>query len=88
MVPLVTNRHGNLLILTFDGADLQYMAALDKRTGKTVWRTERSVDFQDLGADGKPFRDGDMRKGLDTARHQARRQDAVDQHRRDGLLRI
>ena len=28
--------HGNLLILTFDGADLQYMAALDKRTGKTV----------------------------------------------------
>ena len=47
--------HGNLLILTFDGADLQYMAALDKRTGKTVWRTERSVDFQDLGADGKRF---------------------------------
>ena len=58
--------HGNLLILTFDGADLQYMAALDKRTGKTVWRTERSVDFQDLGADGKPFRDGDMRKGYST----------------------
>ena len=58
--------HGNLLILTFDGADLQYMAAIDKRTGKTVWRTDRSVDFQDLGADGKPFRDGDMRKGYST----------------------
>ena len=58
--------HGNLLILTFDGADRQYVAALDKRTGKTVWRTDRSVDFQDLGADGKPFRDGDMRKGYST----------------------
>jgi len=58
--------HGNLLILTFDGADHQYVAALDKRTGKTVWRTDRSVDFQDLGADGKPFRDGDMRKGYST----------------------
>jgi len=26
----------NLLILTFDGADLQYLAALDKKTGETV----------------------------------------------------
>ena len=56
----------NLLILTFDGADFQYVAALDKRTGKTIWKTNRSVDFQDLGADGKPFRDGDVRKGYST----------------------
>jgi outer membrane protein assembly factor BamB len=56
----------NLLILTFDGADFQYIAALDKRTGKTVWKTDRSVDFKDLGSDGKPFRDGDMRKGYST----------------------
>ncbi len=56
----------NLLILTFDGADFQYVAALDKHTGKTVWKTDRSVDFQDLGPDGKPFRDGDMRKGYST----------------------
>ena len=28
--------HENLLILTFDGADFQYIAALDKRTGKTI----------------------------------------------------
>ena len=56
----------NLLILTFDGADFQYLAALDKRTGKTIWKTNRSVDFQDLGADGKPFRDGDVRKGYST----------------------
>ena len=32
----------NLLILTCDGADLQYMAALDKLTGKLVWKTPRS----------------------------------------------
>src|SRR5947209_12155684 len=30
----------NLLILTFDGYDLQYLAALDKTTGKTVWKTD------------------------------------------------
>jgi len=58
--------HGKLLILTFDGADHQYVAALNKHTGKTVWRTERSVDFKDLGQDGKPYRDGDMRKGYST----------------------
>lgn len=32
----------NLLILTCDGADVQYMAALDKLTGKLVWKTPRS----------------------------------------------
>jgi outer membrane protein assembly factor BamB len=40
--------------------------ALDKRTGKTVWRTERSIDFQDLGPDGKPQADGDFRKAFST----------------------
>lgn len=35
----------NLLILTVDGIDVQYMAALDRRTGKTVWKTDRSADF-------------------------------------------
>ncbi len=32
----------DLLILTCDGADVQYMAALDKLTGKLVWKTPRS----------------------------------------------
>jgi outer membrane protein assembly factor BamB len=58
--------HENLLILTFDGADHQFVAALDKRTGKTVWRTKRSVDYQDLDANGKPHLDGDLRKGYST----------------------
>jgi outer membrane protein assembly factor BamB len=35
----------NLLILTVDGCDVQYVAALDKASGKTVWKTDRSVDY-------------------------------------------
>ena len=56
----------NLLILTFDGIDQQYVTALDKRTGKTVWRTDRSTDYHDLGPDGKPKADGDIRKAYGT----------------------
>jgi outer membrane protein assembly factor BamB len=31
----------NLLILHFEGTDVRYIIALDKSTGKTVWRTDR-----------------------------------------------
>jgi outer membrane protein assembly factor BamB len=57
---------GDLLIMHFDGSDHQFVIALDKRTGKTVWRTERSVDYRDLGSDGKPKDDGDFRKAFAT----------------------
>jgi outer membrane protein assembly factor BamB len=57
---------GNLLLLHFDGSDHQFVVALDKRTGQTVWRTERSIDFKDLGADGKPIAEGDNRKAFAT----------------------
>ena len=57
---------GDLLIMHFDGSDRQYLVGLDKRTGKTVWRTERSIDFKDLGPDGKPLADGDYRKAFST----------------------
>jgi outer membrane protein assembly factor BamB len=56
----------NLLIMHFDGSDQQYVVALDKNTGKTVWKTARSIDFQDLGRDGKPQADGDFRKAFAT----------------------
>ncbi len=56
----------NLLIMHFDGSDFQYVVALDKKTGRTVWRTDRSVDFQDLTPDGKPQGDGDFRKAFAT----------------------
>jgi len=56
----------DLLLMHFDGSDYQYVVALDKNTGKTVWRTPRSIDFQDLGPDGKPKEDGDFRKAFST----------------------
>ena len=56
----------DLLIMNFDGSDQQFVIALDKRTGKTVWRTKRSIDFQDLQPNGKPAGDGDFRKGFAT----------------------
>ncbi|MCL5096115.1 MAG: PQQ-binding-like beta-propeller repeat protein [Candidatus Omnitrophica bacterium] len=58
--------YGNLLIMHFDGSDHQFVVALDKQTGKTVWRTERSIDFQDLNSEGKPKDDGDWRKAFST----------------------
>ena len=56
----------NLLIMHFDGIDVQYVVALDKDTGKTVWKTPRSIDFKDLEANGKPKGDGDFRKAYAT----------------------
>jgi len=58
--------HGDLLILHFDGSDRQYVAALDKHTGKTVWQVDRSIDHRDLGDDGKPQAEGDLRKAFAT----------------------
>jgi len=58
--------HGDLLLMNFDGSDRQFVVALDKRTGKTVWRKERSIDFKDLDADGKPQTEGDLRKAFAT----------------------
>src|SRR6185503_11377175 len=58
--------HENLLVMNFDGSDHQFIVALDKQTGRTVWRKERSIDFKDLGPDGKPAAEGDFRKGFST----------------------
>ena len=35
----------NLLCFNVDGRDVQYVIALEKATGKTVWKTNRSVDY-------------------------------------------
>jgi outer membrane protein assembly factor BamB len=58
--------YGDLIILTFDGIDQQYVTALDKKTGKSVWKTARTTDYGDLDKEGKPTRDGDMRKAYHT----------------------
>lgn len=56
----------DLVVLTFDGADYQYVAALDKKTGKTVWKTDRTTDWPDLDENGQPKREGDFRKAYST----------------------
>ena len=56
----------NLLILTMDGADLQYHAALDKKTGQTVWKTPRSAIWNDENLPGQMAKDGDLRKAHST----------------------
>ncbi len=56
----------DLMIMHYDGSDVQYLVALEKRTGKTVWRTDRSIDFKDLDKTGKPMADGDLRKAYAT----------------------
>lgn len=56
----------NLLILTMDGIDEQYLIALDKRTGETVWRIDRATEWNDLDANGLPAAGGDFRKAYNT----------------------
>jgi outer membrane protein assembly factor BamB len=48
----------NLLILTFDGFDQQYLVALDKATGETRWKQARVIDY---GTDN-----GDRKKAFST----------------------
>ncbi|MDP6540181.1 MAG: PQQ-binding-like beta-propeller repeat protein [Planctomycetota bacterium] len=43
--------HGGRLIFHVDGMDVQYVVALDKDTGETLWRTERSVDLSGKSPD-------------------------------------
>ncbi len=37
----------NLLILHFEGVDVQYIVALDKKNGKEVWRADRPKELMD-----------------------------------------
>ena len=43
----------NLLVLIFDGFDQQYVAALDKSTGKTVWKKDRNIKYTTDNGDYK-----------------------------------
>jgi len=38
--------HGGLYILHCDGMDVQYVAALDKNTGRIAWKTKRSAPLE------------------------------------------
>jgi outer membrane protein assembly factor BamB len=48
----------NLLVVHFDGLEPQYLVALDKRNGKTVWKKTRNIDY---GTDN-----GDLKKAYGT----------------------
>lgn len=48
----------NVMIVHYDGFDHQYIVALDKATGKTVWKKDRDVDY---GTDN-----GDIMKAFST----------------------
>ena len=49
---------GDRLFINFDGVDFQFMVALDKQTGETLWRSDRDIDY---GTD-----DGDSKKAYGT----------------------
>ncbi len=50
--------YSEMLIVHFDGYDFQYVVALDKRTGQTIWKKDRDIDY---GTD-----DGDQMKAYCT----------------------
>jgi outer membrane protein assembly factor BamB len=52
--------YGDLLYLILDGADAQFVIALDKRTGETKWRAERKIKY------GPGPGDGDHKKAYAT----------------------
>ena len=44
----------DLLIMHFEGGDQQFLVALDKKSGKTIWKTDRPEEcYKDLGPIGK-----------------------------------
>lgn len=45
--------YGNTIIIEFDGFDVQYVVALDKQTGATVWKKDRAFDYKTDNGDGK-----------------------------------
>lgn len=48
----------DMLVVHYDGGDSQYVVAFNKKTGKTAWKTDRSVNFGTL--------DDDLRKAYET----------------------
>lgn len=43
----------NMLIVAFDGYDVQYVVALDKTTGETIWKTDREIKYGTDNGDRK-----------------------------------
>lgn len=43
----------NMVIVLFDGADHQYVVALDKQSGDTIWKTNRTIKYGTDNGDAK-----------------------------------
>ena len=56
----------DLIFLHMDGANVQYVVALNKVNGSTRWVTFRSGNYNDLQEDGRPAQNGDYRKAYNT----------------------
>jgi outer membrane protein assembly factor BamB len=41
------------ILLEFDGFDVQYVVALDKKTGDTIWKKDRAFDYKTDNGDAK-----------------------------------
>ena len=53
--------HNDMLFVAYDGFDKQFVVALDKQTGKTVWRTDREIDYgTDNGDWAKAYATGEV----------------------------
>jgi outer membrane protein assembly factor BamB len=49
------------LFIAFDGFDVQYVVALDKQTGKTVWKQDRQINYgTDNGDNMKAYGTGEV----------------------------
>jgi outer membrane protein assembly factor BamB len=51
--------HEDKLFVTYDGFDVQFVVALDKTTGQTIWKRDREINY---GTDN-----GDLKKAYGTA---------------------
>jgi hypothetical protein len=78
----------NLLILTLDGADLQYTVALDTSDGHTVWKADRSSWWIPNPAPGQNIRRRQPQRPQHAAPRQRRRQNPPPQRRRQWRLRL
>ncbi len=45
--------YGDKLFIHYDGFDLQYVIALNKDDGSTIWKTDRAIDFKTTNGDLK-----------------------------------
>jgi outer membrane protein assembly factor BamB len=45
--------YGETVLLEFDGFDVQFVVALDKKTGATAWKKDRAFDFKTDNGDAK-----------------------------------